>query len=253
MNVGLLIRKYTLEQWTIIDSEYLEPNGVNNRKGIIPIILVVVLLIVKRYYGSNRTFSVLSGNVSDNWPYPDIWPYIYGVFTSILLFLVIPGLFIKFFLRERIRDYGFTFKDILKYKWIYLAMIIVVVPLVIIASQLPSFASKYPLYPQAKDSLPKFLIWEFAYGLYFLALEFLFRGFMIFALARYIGAYAIFVMVIPYVMIHFGKPVAETFGSIIAGAALGTLALRTRSIFGGLFIHVLIAWSMDLLAIFSCR
>lgn len=59
--------------------------------------------------------------------------------------------------------------------------------------------------------------WIFYIILYFLALKFLFRGFMIFPLARYIGAYAIFVMVIPYIMIHFGKSVFETLGSIIAG------------------------------------
>ena len=74
---------------------------------------------------------------------------------------------------------------------------------------------------------------------------------MLFALARYVGAYAIFVMVIPYAMIHFGKPFTETLGSVIAGTALGTLALRTRSIFGGLFIHVAVAWSMDILAILA--
>ena len=72
---------------------------------------------------------------------------------------------------------------------------------------------------------------------------------MLFTMARYMGAYAIFVMVIPYAMVHFGKPFAETIGSIIAGTALGTLALRTRSIFGGVLIHIAIAWSMDILAI----
>ena len=72
---------------------------------------------------------------------------------------------------------------------------------------------------------------------------------MLFTVARYVGSYAIFIMVIPYVMIHFGKPFAETIGAIIAGIALGTLALRTRSIFGGVLIHVTVALSMDVLAI----
>jgi len=93
------------------------------------------------------------------------------------------------------------------------------------------------------------LFWELSYGIYFLVLEFFFRGFMIFSLARYLGSFSIFVMTIPYVMVHFGKPFAETLGSIIAGIFLGTLALRTRSIFGGVFIHITIAWSMDILAL----
>jgi membrane protease YdiL (CAAX protease family) len=79
-------------------------------------------------------------------------------------------------------------------------------------------------------------------------LEFFFRGFLIFALARYIGSLAIFVMIVPYAMIHFGKPFAECLGSVIAGIALGTIALRTGSIYGGVFVHCGVAWSMDLFA-----
>ena len=72
---------------------------------------------------------------------------------------------------------------------------------------------------------------------------------MIFNLARSIGSLAIFVMVVPYAMIHFGKPFAECMGSILAGIALGTVALRTGSIWGGVLVHCVVAWSMDLLAL----
>ena len=75
------------------------------------------------------------------------------------------------------------------------------------------------------------------------------RGFLIFALARYVGSLAIFVMVVPYAMIHFGKPMAECVGSIIAGTVLGTMALRTGSIAGGVVVHCGVAWGMDLFAL----
>jgi membrane protease YdiL (CAAX protease family) len=45
---------------------------------------------------------------------------------------------------------------------------------------------------------------------------------------------------------------AETFGAIIAGIVLGTLALRTKSIWGGVLIHVGVALTMDLLAVSQC-
>jgi membrane protease YdiL (CAAX protease family) len=51
-------------------------------------------------------------------------------------------------------------------------------------------------------------------------------------------------------MIHFSKPLAECLGSILAGIALGTVALRTGSIWGGVLVHCLVAWSMDLLALY---
>ena len=46
-------------------------------------------------------------------------------------------------------------------------------------------------------------------------------------------------------MVHFQKPLPETMGSIIAGLALGTLALRTSSIWGGALLHVAVALTMD--------
>ena len=52
---------------------------------------------------------------------------------------------------------------------------------------------------------------------------------MLFALVRYFGHGAIF--------------------AVLAGIALGTLALRTRSIYGGVLIHIAVAWSMDLLVL----
>jgi len=86
----------------------------------------------------------------------------------------------------------------------------------------------------------------------FIALEVFFRGFLLHGLRRALGANAIFVMVVPYCMIHFQKPMPETFGAIGAGLILGTLALRTRSIWGGVLIHVGVAMTMDVLALRGC-
>jgi len=56
------------------------------------------------------------------------------------------------------------------------------------------------------------------------------------------------VMIVPYCMIHFHKPVAEVCGAVFAGIVLGTLAMATRSIWCGVLIHLSVAWSMDALA-----
>ena len=94
--------------------------------------------------------------------------------------------------------------------------------------------------------------WEAMYAIQFLSLEFFFRGFMLQGLRRAFGSGAIVVMMVPYCMIHYGKPMPETFGAIGAGLILGTLAMRTRSIWGGVMIHVGVAWTMDLLAVSQC-
>ena len=95
-------------------------------------------------------------------------------------------------------------------------------------------------------------MWELLYAAQFLSLEFFFRGFLLHGLRRALGANAIFVMLVPYCMIHYGKPMPETIGAIGAGLILGTLAMRTRSIWGGVMIHVGVAVSMDMLALGYC-
>ena len=244
-----LPRRLTVDQWSAIDAEYLGPAVKTDARGVSSLVLAALLLILRRYFGRPRTFRAVFGSAVSDWPFHGIWAHLYGTFSSLILYLAIPALFVYFVFHERIRDHGFRLKGTGRYVWACLAMLLVVLPMVIAASFSPSFIAKYPLYSKAGNSWAQLLIWESAYGLYFLALEFFFRGFMLFTLVRYLGAYAIFVMVIPYAMIHFGKPFAETVGSIIAGAALGTLALRSRSIFGGVFIHIAVAWTMDLLAL----
>ena len=83
------------------------------------------------------------------------------------------------------------------------------------------------------------------YATQFLSLEFFFRGFMVHGLRRRIGSAAIPVMMVPYCMIHFEKPLPETLAAIIAGLVLGFMSLRTRSIILGAAIHVSVALSMD--------
>jgi membrane protease YdiL (CAAX protease family) len=59
------------------------------------------------------------------------------------------------------------------------------------------------------------------------------------------GSAAIFAMSVPYCMIHYGKPYLEANGAIIAGIALGSLAMRTKSIYSGFLVHITVAGVMD--------
>jgi membrane protease YdiL (CAAX protease family) len=54
---------------------------------------------------------------------------------------------------------------------------------------------------------------------------------------------------VPYCMIHFAKPLPETFGAIIAGVVLGFMSLATRSIWMGALLHIAVALTMDLAAL----
>lgn len=246
------VRWLTVDQYREIDRHYMV--GDAPKGGAIAVLIGAALaLIVARYFG--RADFVLSfpeaRDAFASWPYKEIYPRLYWALFKTVNYFIIPAIVIKFFLKERIRDYGFTGKPTRKIWWMYLAMLLVVLPLVFIVSYSPEFLARYPKYAHAGRSLEELLMWELAYGYQFLLLEFFFRGFMLYGLARHVGHLAIFIMIVPYAMIHFGKPMAETFGSVIAGVALGTLALRTRSIYGGVLIHCAVAWSMDLCAMWQ--
>ena len=122
-------------------------------------------------------------------------------------------------------------------------------PLVFLVSDSPHFLKTYPLLKTAGESWFTLGVWELSYAAQFVALEFFFRGFLLFGAVRLLGPWVIPIMCLPYMMIHFTKPEIECIGSIIAGVALGIVALRTRAIFAGMALHIAVAWSMDLLAL----
>ena len=65
---------------------------------------------------------------------------------------------------------------------------------------------------------------------------------------KYLGEKVVIPMEMVYCTLHFGKPMMETVSSIFGGFILGVIALRTRSVYGGVWVHIFIALGMDLLA-----
>lgn len=146
---------------------------------------------------------------------------------------------------ERLRDQFLSTRGFLEHLPIYLVAFVVVLGCVAVVSYDPGFQAYYPFYKQSHRSWADLLIWEGLYFLQFLGLELFFRGWWLKACKTQLGSHAIFAMIVPYVMIHFGKELPETLVATLAGVVLGTLAMRTRSIWGGLLVHMLVAISMD--------
>jgi uncharacterized protein len=131
---------------------------------------------------------------------------------------------------------------------------LIMLPLVYLMSLTSGFAAKYP-FLQIYNGTPyiggSFMVWELAYFLQFFGLEFFFRGFVLHSLKTSIGMYSIFVMTVPYTMIHFQKPMAEAFAAIAAGVFLGWLSYRNGNIWLGLILHCFVALSMDIMALYN--
>lgn len=180
---------------------------------------------------------------------PDLPNYSWWLLCHIVCLGLIPLFVIKLVFKESVRDYGVQLGDTLAHWRGYLLLLLPLLALTVAASFSSDFIYQYPLYPNAARSWADFLIWESMYICQFILVEFFFRGFMIQTLSRHFGSLSIWIMVVPYMMLHLPKPGLEAAGSIFFGFFLGMLALRSRSIWGGVAIHTTMALGMDIAAL----
>ncbi len=138
----------------------------------------------------------------------------------------------------------------------YLVLLAAIAPFVAAASFQPDFLTYYPRMTPAgaaaQHLLPPalaFALFEVAYLADFAWTELLFRGYFVIGLARTRGASAILPSTVVYALIHFAKPELEALGSIVGGYVLGVIALRTRSIKGGILVHAGVAALMEACAL----
>ena len=70
------------------------------------------------------------------------------------------------------------------------------------------------------------------------AIEYIYRGFLLFGLRKECGERAILVQMIPFALLHAGKPEIETIGCILTGLYFGYVAYRTNSMWPVFIIHL---------------
>lgn len=177
--------------------------------------------------------------------------YEYGWWTGIhfISYVMLPVFCIHYCFKQRVRDFGWQINQTLQHWRGYLLLLSPILVFVYLVSLGKDFVDHYPFYKLAGRSWADFLAWEFLYICQFIFLEFFFRGFVVNALRPAVGANAVWIMCVPYLMIHFPKLWLEASGAIFFGLFLGILALRSRSIWGGVLVHAGVAVSMDIAAL----
>lgn len=175
--------------------------------------------------------------------------YFWWTSCHLLTFILLPWLVIRFMFRESMCDFGWRWNQVGEHWRGYLLLLSPILVFVVLVSMGEDFVEHYPFYRNAGRSWLDLLLWELLYLSQFVFLEFFFRGFMLNALRPAIGANAIWVMCVPYLMIHFPKLWLEATGAILFGLFLGILALQSRSIWGGVLVHAGVALSMDIAAL----
>jgi membrane protease YdiL (CAAX protease family) len=239
--------------WKAIDEDLADeavPREGYDYRPVVVLVVVALSLTMQEYWGQHDDFSRLFPYDGHD-PYYNLKSFFWWVGWRFVGYVVMPVIAILAMPGERLRDYYVSPRGFLRHLWIYVVLYMLVLPAVYMASKTQGFQMTYPFYKWANRSAFDFWAWQGMYAIQFLSLELFFRGFMLHGL-RSLGSRAIFVMIVPYCMIHYGKPMPETIGAIFAGMILGTLAMRTKSIWGGVAIHVSVATTMDLLAVGHC-
>jgi hypothetical protein len=212
----------------------------------------VLLIAAPAIFAIKITFDEVAGNLTAHLPYP--WNrYWYKVLDWPLKLLVTALLVTAIWRWGRFEKpvaglpaKGFNVQP-------YLLLLLGMVPLIAFAATQNDFLRTYPKVQRIDDinqyvqhSFPWKLLYELSYGIDFVTIEFFFRGFLVLAFARFAGKHAILPVAAFYCSIHFGKPLFECITSYFGGIILGAVVYNTRSIWGGLIVHLGIAWLMEL-------
>jgi len=238
-----------------------------NKRPAIVLMIVAICLLMLHYLKFNSTFidflnlwflhfsdntKVVIAELKKQTFFP-LLSYVWWTFWHLITFVLIPIFTIQFILKEPLSSYGLGIGKLNQHKRWYFLLVTPILCFVFIVSFREDFANHYPFYRYANRSWVDLVAWELLYLFQFFCVEFFFRGFILQACRPVFGVNAIFIMIVPYMMIHLPKPWLEASGAIFFGLFLGVLALHTRSIWGGVLVHITIALSMDIAALLQTK
>lgn len=190
---------------------------------------------------------------ADRWiQHPDyFWFWKMAQQLQSLLTTLVPLLLLYPWLSQGTGFYGLRWDQSVKLRPYLLMLAIMVLP-VALAATTEGFQQAYPSWARVfhwPEQRWQILTYELAYGWDFIATELMFRGFFVVALARFGGTQVVLPATVMYCALHFGKPLGECISSIFGGYILSALAYRTRNIWGGVIVHIGIAFLMDFFAV----
>lgn len=215
---------------------------------------VATVGILSYHFGSKRFFydtwyATLGGD-----PLYDVYQYLYWFASEFIIYFILLLAVVVLLHRRPLQEFGLGAGDWRFGLRISLIFYLIMLPILWFASASTAFQSVYPHSHIVRGDWTLFLVYEAAFILYFIGWEFIWRGYMVFGLLRHTGAaIAVFSQMIPFVILHYGKPVPETVGAVAAAIALGALSVRTRSFWYAVLIHWSVMLTIDLLSTLRYR
>jgi hypothetical protein len=171
------------------------------------------------------------------------------------LVVLVPILVIKLVFKEKLSDYGLGLPPAGRRRFAVITVLLLLAiwtPLFTNAATNADMQAAYPVWKKF-SSVGDFLLYELCSLPFFIAIEFMFRGFLMYGLARpdrrsgADGGFdrlqwnALIIQMLAYMTWHLGKPLNEVAGLPIWGFVAGTLILACRSIWPITLVH----WTLN--------
>lgn len=126
----------------------------------------------------------------------------------------------------------FSWQGCRRWFWPCIAYLLVALPLVTLGGNNVNLESYYR---QAALHWPQYLATT---ALYMLAWEYFFRGFLIQVTRETLGEGAILVQMVPFTLLHLGKPDIEVISCILSGVVWGYICYHARSFWPAFLMHM---------------
>ncbi len=219
-------------------------------------LLLVTLVLATRTQLSSPQGTKLLANL---WHSLAAWQPLLGVpvvrtqILAITIQVLLPGLAIVLIHRKPLSEYGLGLGD--WRFWVPIAALVFLIQIVVVVGFLsrdPAYLARYPSLDAARRGGSVFWLWEASRLVYMASWEFLFRGYLLFALWRRMGTLAIGVQMVPFVLMHVvsHKPPSEVYFTIASGLLSGLFAIEARSVWPIVFLHAAGAVLLDVCIVF---
>jgi hypothetical protein len=209
----------------------------------------IILLLAPAFFSFRVNFNfheVLLGKI---WTGKELQFWLRCINWVIRVFVLLVPVYIIWLIKDKINQpfYGSKALDSIRP---YFIMLLIMIPLLALAATQRDFLNMYPKAKiiqqlQLGHQNWRYILYELCYGFDFISIEFFFRGFLILSLAKICGPHCIIPVACFYCTIHLGKPMAEAISSFWGGLLLGIVSYNTGSVWGGLLVHLGIAWLME--------
>lgn len=212
----------------------------------------IIVLLAPAFFSFRVNFNFQESWIINRWPVADKLFYLRSINWVIRVVVLMLPVVVVWFIKDSATIPFYGTKPLASLTP-YMIMLLFMLPLLAWAATQKDFLQVYPrarVVPTVTGNSPtdywRHIVFQLCYALDFVSIEFFFRGFLILALADICGTHCIIPMACFYCSIHFGKPMAEAISSFWGGMLLGIISFYAGSIWGGLFVHLGIAWLMEL-------